>query len=59
MVNNAYVEHGENDDTGLYQSSILAEMRLDEFTKSILESKIDFIVDEMVNDFFSLKNPET
>lgn len=59
MTQNAYANNGEHDDTGLYHSSLLAETRLGNFAVNHLESQINFVIDELVNDFFSLKNPET
>ena len=54
MSNNAYVTHGENDHTGLYHSSVLAENRLEDFARILLKDKIDLIVEQLVNDVITL-----
>ncbi len=50
MSNNAYVNNGENDCTGLYHSSLLAEDRLQDFTRNHLEDLINTMVNNLVKD---------
>ena len=59
MTANAYQNHGKNDDTGLYHSSILAETRLKDFAGNGLEKLINTMVDCLVNDIDSFTNPQT
>ena len=54
MTQNAYVSNGKNDDTGLYHASLLTEDRLQAFADDCLPKQISFIIDELVNDFFSV-----
>jgi hypothetical protein len=54
MTYNAYANNGDCDDTGLYQASLLAENRLENFTKNILEDKIGTIIDLIFMDISSL-----
>lgn len=54
MVNSAYVHNGENDDTGLYQSLLLAEDRLYDFSKNQLDKLIDKITLSIIEDIESL-----
>jgi predicted secreted protein len=50
ITQNAYTNHGENDDTGLYHSSLLAEKLLEDFSENTLEAKIDTIVYFLIED---------
>lgn len=59
MTNNAYVQNGEDDDTGLYHASLLAEIRLSKFADDHLKKLINFVVDELVKDIFNLENLQT
>jgi hypothetical protein len=58
MTNNAYVNNGENDDTGLYHASLLAEDRLVSFTGDRINTLIGFIIDELVNDVITFSKEE-
>jgi predicted secreted protein len=50
MSQNAYTNNGENDDTGLYHSSLLAEKLLQDFSENTLEATIDHIVHFLIED---------
>jgi len=56
MVNSAYVHNGENDDTGLYHSLLLAEDRLYEFSNNRLDKLINQITLSIIEDIESLNN---
>lgn len=59
MTHNACANNGENDDTGLYHSSILAETRLSDFTNNDLESLIGSAINYLVADIISLEDSQT
>lgn len=59
MTNSVYVNNGENDSTGLYHSSLLAEDRLLDFTGDHLEQLINNVINNLVKDIYSLENPQT
>ncbi len=59
MTNNAYVSIGENDDTGLYHSSLLAETRLSDFTNNDLKSLISSVINHLVADIINLEDSQT
>lgn len=53
MAQNAYVNNGENDGTGLYHGLILAEERIQDFSKNELESLVNLVINELVKDINS------
>ena len=59
MTNSAYVNNGENDSTGLYHASLLAEDRLVSFAGDRIDTLIGFIIDELVNDVITLSKEES
>lgn len=58
MTQNAYVNKGEDDDTGLYHASILAEIRLEDFAGDRIEGMISSLIDCLVNDVITLSEEE-
>jgi hypothetical protein len=58
MTAKACQERGENDDTGLYHASLLAETRVQDFAGKHLEKLINSVINCLVADIESLNNPE-
>lgn len=59
MTNSIYVNNGENDGTGLYHSSLLAEIRLESFSSDYLEKLINQVINHLVKDIYSLEDSQT